>query len=254
MRDFTFHIFRELLQVLKQRYKFQPFAEFLKAPEHYAVILRHDVDARSQNSLITADIEASLGLQGTYYFRMVPSSYNAEVITKIASLGHEIGYHYEDLSAAKGNCEKAIHFFEQNLAKLRRLAPVTTICMHGSPLSRFDNRRLWYRYDYHQFGIIGEPYLDLDFGQILYLTDTGRRWDGKNVSVRDKISENVYKKFSFHSTFDVIKAAKDNNLPAKIMITVHPQRWDDHILPWIKEYIMQNLKNLIKRAVVRSDS
>ena len=46
MRDFTFYIFRELLQVLRQKYCFQSFAEFLKAPAQNTVILRHDVDAR----------------------------------------------------------------------------------------------------------------------------------------------------------------------------------------------------------------
>jgi hypothetical protein len=35
-------------------------------------------------------------------------------------------------------------------------------------------------------GIIGEPYFDVDFSKMLYLTDTGRRWDGGIVSVRDK--------------------------------------------------------------------
>jgi hypothetical protein len=59
--------------------------------------------------------------------------------------------------------------------------------MHGSPLSKWDNRDLWKRYDYRDFGIIAEPYFDLDFDEVFYLTDTGRRWDGDRVSVRDKI-------------------------------------------------------------------
>ncbi len=50
-----------------------------------------------------------------------------------------------------------------------------------------DNRDLWKRYDYRDFGIIAEPYFDLDFDEVFYLTDTGRRWDGHKVSVRDKV-------------------------------------------------------------------
>ena len=65
-------------------------------------------------------------------------------------MGHEIGYHYEDLAMAKGNYEKAILSFEQNLAKLRHIVPVETICMHGSPLSKFDNRKIWEKYDYRR--------------------------------------------------------------------------------------------------------
>jgi hypothetical protein len=62
------------------------------------IILRHDVDARPQNSLRLARLEHSLGIRGTYYFRMVPQSYNEAVICEIHGLGHEIGYHYETMS------------------------------------------------------------------------------------------------------------------------------------------------------------
>jgi len=58
--------------------------------------------------------------------------------------------------------------------------------MHGSPMSRWDSRLLWKYYDYKDFGITGEPYFDVDFDKVMYLTDTGRRWDGDFVSVRDK--------------------------------------------------------------------
>ena len=76
--------------------------------------------------------------------------------------------------------------FRENLEKLRRVVPVETICMHGSPLSKYDNRKLWEKYDYRDFGIIGEPYFDVNFEEVLYLTDTGRRWDGDSVNIRDK--------------------------------------------------------------------
>jgi hypothetical protein len=35
------------------------------------------------------------------------------------------------------------------------------------------------------------------------------------------------------------------------MITFHPQRWADSPLPWAKELVLQNAKNLIKAALVR---
>jgi hypothetical protein len=43
-------------------------------------------------------------------------------------------------------------------------------------------------------GIIGEPYFDVDFSKMLYLTDTGRRWDGGIVSVRDKAQGSILRK------------------------------------------------------------
>jgi hypothetical protein len=49
---------------------------------------------------------------------------------------------------------------------------------------------MWKDRNYKEFGIIGEPYFDIDFNKVMYLTDTGRRWDGDKVSIRDKVSGN----------------------------------------------------------------
>ena len=38
--------------------------------------------------------------------------------------------------------------------------------------------------------LVGEPYYDLNYKDILYLTDTGRCWDGYKYSVRDKVLSN----------------------------------------------------------------
>jgi len=117
--------------------------------------------------------------------------------------------------------------------------------MHGSPASRYDNRDLWKHYNYRNFGIIGEPYFDIDFDKVFYLTDTGRCWDGYKYSVRDKVKSGF--KQSYHSTYDIIEAAKNGSLPECIMITTHPQRWTDHRLEWLLELVSQNVKNVVKR-------
>ena len=35
------------------------------------------------------------------------------------------------------------------------------------------------------------------------------------------------------------------------MITTHPQRWTNRPLPWLKELVGQNLKNVVKAALVK---
>ncbi len=285
MPDFTLHTYKRLLEtLLSKNYSFQAFSQYLKEPAHRSVILRHDIDAKKMNSLQTARMEYEMGIAGTYYFRMIPESFDEDVIRKIHKLGHEIGYHYEDVSACAArrapNQKKlqdqlmadAIESFRNNLGILRRIVPVETICMHGSPLSRRDNRLLWQYYDYRDFGISGEPYFDLDFDKILYLTDTGRRWDGGSVSVRDKAmrrqrdekaeelrdpgmeerknEEQRATVYRFRSTFDIINSAESNSLPDKIMLTIHPQRWTDKPLPWLRELIWQNVKNIGKAIIV----
>jgi len=269
-----------------------------------------------------ARIQHGYNIRGTYYFRLLPNHFDKEIIRQIASLGHEVGYHYDDLSHCKGNYEAAIKRFEKNLATLREIAPVKTICMEGAPLSKWDNRTLWVKHQipnskfqtnsklktqnsklrtqnsklktqnselktqnselktqnselktqnselkthYSAYGITGEPYFDLDFSKVLYLTDTGRRWDGKG-SIRDKIVqssrfkvqsevESVLVKsgnseLNFRRTADIIAAANNRLLPDQIMFTFHPQRWTDRPLPWVKELVLQNLKNVVKRWMV----
>ncbi len=248
-RDFTLAIYKKLLNTfISQGYSFITFEDACsgRTPEKF-IILRHDVDDLPQQSLLKAGIEKELNIRSTYYFRIVRESNHPDIITKIASLGHEIGYHYEDLSLANGDFQKAIQLFENNLAYFRKFYPVKTICMHGSPASVWDNKMIWRDYHYRDYSIIGEPYFDTDFSTTLYLTDTGRRWNGIRVSVRDKVKNPFQLAYNYKTTGDIIKAAVNNSLPPKIMITTHPQRWHDELMPWIRELIFQNFKNIIKK-------
>ena len=333
--DFTLKIYKTLLQTLKDAgYRFITFEEYMRKAEDGRpktevnkfdlqqtngqgienqkseitnrkfsglrspfVILRHDVDLLPQNSLTFARIQHEMGIVGSYYFRAVPESWDEDIIKEIHSLGHEVGYHYEDMD--KVNSEKlkvksddfpasglrspvsglpdsktllAIESFQRNLEKLRRLVPVSTICMHGSPRSKYDNRDLWKKYDYRDYGIIGEPYFDVDFNEMFYLTDTGRRWDGWKVSIRDKIPQQkewINQGLVFRNTREIIEILKSleskkfemehedfpasegsenvrTKLPDQVMMTFHPQRWTDKPIPWFKELMMQSAKNKVK--------
>ena len=254
--DFTLKIYRKLLVTLQHKgYQFLTFEQYCsmataERPERY-VVLRHDVDLKAKNSLATAQVEHELGICASYYFRVVPESNQPDIIRAIADLGHEIGYHYEDMAIANGDTEQALAHFEKQLAYFRQYYPVATICMHGAPTSQWDGRELWKHYDYRKYGIIGEPYFDVDFSQVFYLTDTGRRWDGYKVSVRDKIPQYqdqwTAQGWVYRRTQHIIKAAQQSQLPSRIMITTHPQRWNQRLLPWIGELVMQSIKNTIKR-------
>ena len=240
--DFTLNKYKELLEALD---------------DCGQVTLRHDVDKKPKNSLATAFIEREMGWTATYYFRTVPESFDPAVILQIASLGHEIGYHYESLATCKGNMEAAYDDFCRNLEKIRALVPVKTISMHGSPMSRWDSRKLWEHYDYHKLGIETEPYFDTDFSRVVYLTDTGRRWDGFRVSVRDKIPEFqeewAKKGWVYRHTDDIIQAILHDTFPQHVLVNTHPQRWTDNKLQWAKELVWQSVKNLVKMAVVKKN-
>ena len=297
--DFTIKTYKQLLKSLQNAgFSFMTFGEYIEnkekgkrkresgirnvypvksRSEYFTgakfVILRHDVDALPENSLRFARIQTELGIKGTYYFRAVPQSWDEDIIKNIHELGHEIGYHYENMDVAfkkskvksqKSKVEKstpeyvklidlAYDDFCENLENLQKIVPVSTICMHGSPKSKFDNKAIWDKYDYKVLELIGEPYFDVDFNEVFYLTDTGRRWDGWKVSVRDKIPQQeewAKQGLIFYSTQDIIKAANQGQLPDKIMMTFHPQRWHSRPMPWVKEIVLQNAKNQAKRVLI----
>ncbi|WP_017732514.1 polysaccharide deacetylase family protein [Nafulsella turpanensis] len=251
-RDFTLQTYQEFLTTaLEQGYKLTSYEDYIT--NDYSgkkvMILRHDVDDMPHNSLDTARIQYQLGAKGSYYFRMVPQSFHPLIIEKIRDLGHEIGYHYEDMAMNDGDPDKAIKAFEENLEKFREFYPVKTICMHGSPLSKWDNRQIWEHYNYKDYGIIAEPYFDTDFTKLLYITDTGRQWNRTSSSVRDKVDTPF--EFSFSNTFELMEALRNDELPDHIMQNIHPQRWNDDLLNWSQELLMQNVKNQVKRIIVK---
>jgi hypothetical protein len=112
-------------------------------------------------------------------------------------------------------------------------------------MSKYDSKDLWKTHSYRDFGLIGEPYFDIDFSKVAYLTDTGRRWDGEKVSVRDKVDSTFV--HDFKTTDDIIAAAEQNVLPDQIMFTFHPQRWTDNKVLWLRELVGQEAKNVIKK-------
>jgi hypothetical protein len=249
--DFTLAKLSDLYSaIIDSGYQILRFIEYLENTKYSKIVLlRHDVDNKITNAFKIAVLENSIGIKATFYIRYRKDLFKEAIINRIADMGHEIGYHYEDLSLAKGNFKKAISLFENKLAAFRHLYPVKTICMHGSPISNWDNRLLWEEYDYRNFGIVGEPYLDINFNNVLYLTDTGRRWNGADVSMRDKVATNF--NYRFKSTDQIIKALYGNQLPDKIMINIHPHSWSDKPIPWLKELIWQNTKNICKRFLVK---
>lgn len=256
--DFTLFSYTQLIRkLIAKDYDFQTFADFLRSPKSKAIMLRHDVDLLPQNSLSFAKIQSALGISGTYYFRIIPQSYNEKIIKEIIDLGHEVGYHYETMDTNKGNEDNAYDEFCRNLDKFQKITPIKSISMHGSPISSFDNRAIWKKYDYRKLGILAEPYFDIDFNKVYYITDTGRRWDGHLYNVRDKatkenpVTNAEFLKLRYHSTQDIINAVNQDTFPNQAMLNFHPQRWNDKPLPWLKELVWQNIKNQGKRILIR---
>jgi len=241
--DFTLNKYKELCEVISQNYTPITVEEYLgERPEGHIVILRHDVDRRPETALRMAEVEKEFGIRSTYYFRMRNGVFVPDIIRKIADLGHEIGYHYETLDKAKGDFAKAIEIFQRELEDFRRIYDVKTICMHGNPLTPWVNRDIWSEYDFTEFGIIGEPYISIDYSKVYYFTDTGRKWNS-SFSVKDAVgSQNSVK---VKSTDELI-VLLENKKFERLCILTHPNRWSDSFTEWIAEFVWQNTKNIVK--------
>lgn len=280
--DFTLMTLKVLLESLKKRdYTFLTFTGYIEGQEMNGkeqnkqtlvdkscieqtvfdelqpklCILRHDIDRMAENSLSIAKIEYEMGIRGSYYFRVVPESFNIHVMKQVAEMGHEIGYHYEDVDLVSKKykvkrkklsrnelIDLSYASFCKNLEMFRQDFDVKTVCMHGSPRSNYDNKIIWEKYDYRDLGIIGEPYLDINFDIFAYFTDTGRRWNADKISIRDKVKSKYH--FNLKTTHQMIDNIE--TLPEKLMINIHTNRWSDFGIDWTRELVVQNLKNIVK--------
>ncbi|MDA0524655.1 hypothetical protein [Methanococcoides alaskense] len=227
--DFTIHKFRHLCEAIATTYPTITMAEYMDK-DHPArfVLMRHDVDRMPGNALETARIEHELGIKATYYFRSIKSVFKPEIMKQILDMGHEIGYHYETLSEANGDPEKGIELFRSHLENFNDVCKVKTICMHGKPLSKYDNRDLWKTYDFKDYDIVGEAYLSVGH-ELNYFSDTGRSWNSKN-SLRDFIP-NKTEGFTADTTDDLIDLVEGGELD-NLYILTHPERWSLNVVEW----------------------
>jgi len=255
-RDFTLAKYKELLEALQQAgYRMLSVRDFLlqKGPLP-CTILRHDVDRREGRALTMALLEKDRGIQSTYYFRVGRGLGKPEVVLPIKALGHEVGYHYEALSKAGGDREKARKVFGDELSRLRQMAEVRTAAMHGRPFSPWNNLSLWETCCPEDFGLMGEAYLS--FGRLsgaVYLSDTGRGWNsGENL--RDRFSpEGPAMPGPFSSTGELIRFLRKNPFPM-VYLLVHPNRWTSGRGSWLFQWGEDACVNWLKQKLKRHAS
>jgi len=254
VRSFTLDSYKKFVGIITNNYKsilrFDNYFLSDIPPESF-VIFRHDIDRRPYRALVMAEIENSLGVCSTYYFRIKKHTFNPTIISKISQLGHEIGYHYESLSDTDGNMDKALIDFEYNLDRMRQIVPVKTISMHGRPFKKYDNRDIWKNLENAQYlkdklNILGEVYLDIDYSDIAYINDTGRNWISNKSNIRDKIISDINSDFNNETE---LREALINKKFNKIIFQIHPERWNDGLISWLTQYSFDLAANTLKALI-----
>ncbi len=248
--DFTLKAYEKLCQTVKKTgHESVTVHKYITdcADLRKVIVFRHDVDRSPMRALHLAQLEHDCGIKSTYYFRSKKSVFIPDIIHQIAQLGHEIGYHYETLAECKGDYQKAIALFAEELSMFQKIYPVTTISMHGRPLSKFDNRDLWKKYDFRDHGLIGECYLSIDYDKVLYLSDTGRTWHPTRYNVRDQVKGQVLPELE--TTEDLIQFIQ-KGIKQPLCLLTHPNRWTDSSLIWGKEWLVDQCLNQVKRLLI----
>ena len=245
--DFTLKTYEDfLLKLSENKISVYGIGEWIKSKPKNGILLRHDVDRKPKNSLKVAELEKKYNILSSYYFRIVKSSFNSSIIKNIGNYNHEIGYHYEDLSLAKGDSERAINLFENHLNRFREICPITTISMHGRPLSPYDNRDLWKTYNFEDYKISGEAFLSIDYSDMYYFTDTGRSWSNDSLNLRDNVNKSL--QADLKNTASLIQFIL-NNKNTKIAVITHPERWSNNFFEHLINLLKDSVINMIKRII-----
>jgi len=117
-------------------------------PEGRHVVVRHDVDTDPRTAAAMWAIDRSLGVVGSYYFRL--STIDAPLMRDIVAGGGEASYHYEELATlakrhgidrpedARRRIPEAQARFRANLTRLRASVgvPMSVVASHGDFVNR----------------------------------------------------------------------------------------------------------------------
>jgi hypothetical protein len=208
--------------------------------QRLAIGLRHDVDGNPgafENAVAMAGWEAEQGYRSTYYFLHGTYFWGpgmADGLHKIASQGHEIGFHNNALAIARRTDGDCFSILDRALGELRAWSgeAVVSISAHGdrdAGYGTFMNYQMWEEgystYVKNNFmspeelGITPRPMAD--FGLEIqgdwiprphYLTDSGGSWG-------------AYAKLDYIHTLDEV--VEGYPYEAQLIVLQHPDWWPE---------------------------
>ncbi len=156
-------------------YGYQPVRLNAILPAKRHMFLRHDVDVCIERALKIAQREAAIGVFSTFYFLLSTRFYNLassrgrQILSAIASLGHDIGLHF-DITQYAGSIDEIERHAAEECSILERLAGVeTTSLSFHRPARELLNRRGTYAGRRHTY----EPTF---ISEIAYVSDSNGGW------------------------------------------------------------------------------
>lgn len=223
---------------------FRTVESFLSAPDKKSIVLRHDVDRMVKRSVAMARLEHENNIAASYYFRY-RNGLPKNALLEINAMGHEVGFHYETLSDAKGEPHIALDMFLEQLDKFRLIADCQTICAHGRPLSRWFSGDMAGTFLVAANKLIGDASESMPSDMLIYLTDTGGKWNHPTVNLRDRVGDmqagiNPLNKKSLSRILEEEKS---------LYVSTHPERWCNNSIDLAAQSSLDIVANLIKRLL-----
>ncbi len=247
---FVYANWERICRDLSERFHTIPACEILKQQQSVGwIVVKHDVETDVQKAVKLAEIEKKYNISATYYIQADLLEENAALIKKIASLGHEIAYHYDVLDACDGNFDNAIEVFKDNLNTFHQLGfSIKTVCPHGNPIKI---RNGWTsNKDFFRERKVNELFPDmLDIvvhlpnilkKNYLYISDAGYVFKKiANIHNNDKsnLGDTVLEQ-NMIATLDP---------QACVILSTHPHRWESNKF----QFIMKTMRFKLLRAIAR---
>jgi hypothetical protein len=94
--------------------------------------------------------------------------------------------------------------------------------------------------------LLGEVYLDIDYCDIAYISDTGRNWNPTKKNRRDVVDSQI--SLSFSNGQNLLNYLGHHPHPKLVFLT-HPERWSENSTEYGIQYIKDKITNLIKDLV-----
>lgn len=194
------------------------------------VAVKHDVETSVDKALILAKIENAHGVCGTYFVQSYLLEQNLSLLQEIASLGHEVSYHYDVLDANNGNVDLALAEFTETVGRFENAGfKITSVCPHGNPLmvrsgwssnkDFFRNRRVANHFP-QIFDVVVQASEVLE-QKPSYISDAGYAWKSiTNVDSNDVINQPD----SVIGSYDDLVSSITSN--GNVIISSHPHRWE----------------------------
>lgn len=182
--DFTFNKLKKIYQLAQDLgYHVITLDDFFsgryKDPEKKLFVNRIDVDFEVRRVWKLLELYASLGIRGSFYFRLHARQYNllsfenVRLVNKIIDSGHEIGLHSEivDFSqicggSARQCLEKDISIFENHFG-----IKMSGVASHGD-YTGFNNLDFWKTNKPADFGLNYEAYDSKLWKNSFYISDS----------------------------------------------------------------------------------